>query len=169
MRTILRVIDLISEYTGKVVRWAVVALVVSLCCEVTLRYVFGAPTAWSYPVSCMLGGSIVALGWSYVHRHQGHVRVDILYMRLPPRGKAIVDVVGTLLLLVPLLIALMYASVSWMWTSWLTGEKMVVSSWLPLLGPIRTVVAIGFCLFLIQGVANCTRDLYFLIRNKPYD
>lgn len=169
MRAILRVVDSISEWTGKIVRWLCVALVLVMTYEVTMRYVFDAPTMWAYETSVMIGGSIFALGWAYVHRHRGHIRVDVFYEHLSPKGKAIIDVIFALLFLFPLLIVLMDASVSYMWRAWLIGEKSVETYWYPPAAPFRTVVAIGFSLFLLQCIAQFVRDLYLLVKNKPYD
>lgn len=166
MRTIVRVLDSISERTGKIVLWAAVALVVVLCYEVTRRYVFNSPTNWVMETSMMLGGTIAAMGWAYTHRHQGHVRVDVIYMHLTPRGKAIIDVVCSLVFLFPLLAILIYASAKWAQFSWSMGEKLVGSSWRPPSGPIRTLIPVGFCLFTLQCVAQFIRDFYQLIRNK---
>ena len=166
MRTIVRVIDSISEYTGMVVRWACLALVLVLCYEVTARYFFDAPTAWASDTSSMMGGAIAALGWAYTHRHGGHVRVDVFYSHLSPRGQAILDVTLSLLFFFPLLIALAYVSWDKMWFSWEMGEVLNRSNWYPITGPIRTAVVLGLSLFALQGVAQFIRDLYRLIRNE---
>jgi len=166
MRTIVRVIDAISEYTGKIVRWACLALVLVLCYEVTARYVFNAPTSWASETSSMMGGTIAVLGWSYTHRHGGHVRVDVFYSHLPPRGQAILDIALSLLFFFPLLFFLAYIAWDRMWFSWSMGEVMARGNWYPPVGPIRTVVVLGLCLFALQGVAQFIRDLYRLTRNK---
>jgi TRAP-type mannitol/chloroaromatic compound transport system permease small subunit len=167
MRIIVRATDSISEWTGKIVRWACVALVLALCYEVIARYVFNAPTIWAHETSCMLGGTIVALGWAYTHRHHGHVRVDVLYTHLSPRGKAIIDVFCALFLLFPLLAILIYTAADFMWVAWLKGEVLIESYWYPPSGPIRTVMLLGLSLFALQGAAQFIRDFYLLIRNKP--
>lgn len=166
---IVRGIESISEWTGKIARWACLVLVMVFMYEVTARYVFNAPTRWIYETSTMLGGTIAVLGWAYVHRHHGHVRVDVFYEHLSLRGKAIIDVIFTLIFFFPMLIVLIYASFSWMWLSWSMGEKLITSGWLIPAAPIRTVVVLGLSLFALQGVAQFIRDLYQLIRNKPYD
>jgi len=166
MRTIVRVIDNISEYTGMIVRWVCLALVLVLCFEVTSRYFFNAPTAWASDTSSMMGGAIAALGWAYTHRHGGHVRVDVFYSHLSPRGQAILDVTLSLLFFFPLLIALAYVSWDKMWFSWEMGEVLNRSNWYPITGPIRTAVVLGLSLFALQGVAQFIRDLYRLIRNE---
>jgi len=117
----------------------------------------------------MLGVTIVILGAAYTHRHHGHVRVDVFYTRFPPKWKTIIDIVFALLLFFPLLITLTYAAASGMRHSWAAGEVLIGTIWYPPAGPIRTVMFLGLFLLALQGVAQFIRDLYLLIRNKPYD
>lgn len=167
MRTVIRTIDSISEHTGKTIRWVAVLLVAVVVYEVMARYVFNAPTIWAYETITMLLCTIGVLGWSYTHRRHGHVRVDVFYTRLSPRGKAIIDVGGFLLFFFPFLSMLVYASATGLWFSWSIGERLIESYWYPPAYPIRTVMLVGASLFFLQGVAQFTRDLYLLIRNKP--
>jgi TRAP-type mannitol/chloroaromatic compound transport system permease small subunit len=167
MRSIIRIIDSISEYTGKLVCWACVALVGALTYEVAMRYVFTAPTIWAHEISYMLGGTIVILGAAYTLRHHGHVRIDVFYTRLSPKWKAIIDIVCGLLFFFPLIIILTYTAASEMWFSWSTGEVLIETIWYPPAGPIRTVMFLGLLLLALQGIAQLIRDSYLLIRNKP--
>ena len=114
MRVIVRIIESISEWMGNAVRWACVALVLVLVYEVMMRYAFTAPTIWAHQTSCMLGSTFAAVGWAYVHRHRGHVRIDVFYARLSPRGKAVVDVLCAFFLLFPLLLVLIYTATEFM-------------------------------------------------------
>ena len=169
MRTVVRIIDCISEWTGRTVRWFCAILVAVMTFEVTMRYVFNAPTMWSFETATMIGVTIYVMAWTYTHRHHAHIRVDFFYGRLSLRGKAIVDVLGDLLLFFPLMILFIYTSIDWAWDAWSTGEVMIYSAWYPPTAPLRTVVAIGFCLFALQGGAQFVRDLYQLVRNTTYD
>ena len=109
------------------------------------------------------------MGWSYTHRYHGHVRVDVIYTHLPTRGKAIIDVVCFIILFLPLLLVLIYASADKALNAWEMGEQLTEGYWYPPAGPIRTVMVIGLFLFALQGVAHFIRDLHLLIRNKVYD
>ena len=169
MKAILKVIDTISEYTGQTIHWLCVALVLVLAFETTARYVFDSPTQWTYETSWMIGASLSVLGWAYTHRHHGHIRVDVLYTRLSARGKALVDVICSFIFLFPLLGVLMYSSTTFMMFAWKMKEKLVESSWMPPSGPIKTVMVIGITLFTLQCLAEFTRNVYQLIRGKPYD
>ena len=167
MRNVVNVIDSIVEQAGKTIRWLCVVLVLVMAYEVTTRYGFNAPTMWAYESCIMIGAAIYSIAWSYTHRHDAHIRVDIFYMRLSPKGKAIVDVAGDLIFLFPLVIILIGISSAWTWRAWLTSEVMAETYWYPPSAPLRTVVTLGFCLFALQGLANFTRNLFLLIRSKP--
>ena len=164
MKNLVRIIDNISEYTGQGAIWLSVALVLVLTYETTSRYVFNAPTQWVYETSYMIGASMAVLGWSYTHRHHGHIRVDVFYTRLSPKGQAIVDVVISLLLLLPLLAVLIYGSYASMQFAWEMNERLPESSFRPPAGPIKTVIMVGIILFALQCLAELIRDLYLLIR-----
>jgi len=169
MKIILRIIDTISEYIGKIFLWLAVALIFVLAYETIARYVFNAPTRWVYETSYMIGGVFAVMAWSYVHKHRGHVRVDLIYTHLSPRGQAIIDVVCSVIFLIPFLIVLIYGGYSGASFAWKSHEKLIESSWLPPSGPVKTAIYIGFCFFTLQALAQFFRDLYLLIRSKPYD
>jgi len=169
MRTLVRVIDSISEGAGNVGSWAVMALILVLGVKVFARYLFHEPTIWSYETASMLGVTIAYIGWSYTLRHHGHVRVDVFYVRLSRRQQALVDVLLTLLLFFPLVFVLVYYSADKAWFAWSISERLMETNWYPPAFPIRAVMVVGFSLLVLQGLAQFTRDLYLLVRNKPYD
>lgn len=169
VRTIVRVIDSFSEWTGKIGRWFVLALVLVVAYGVFMRYVFSAPNIWAYEIAIMLGSCVYVFGLSYAHRYDAHVRVDIIYARLPPRWRGIIDVAGSLLLFFPIMILVTYVSATWAWDAWVLGERLAFTGWYPPAGPLRTALAIGFFIFALQGVAQFTRALHLLRWGKPYD
>jgi len=166
MNKALKIIDSVSDWTGRLVSWLGPILVALITFEVTMRFVFNRPSMWAYETALMIGTTLYVFAWSYVHRYHEHIRVDIFYSRLSPRGRAIVDIIFALILFIPLYILFAYGSVDWAWKAWKTGEKMTETNWMPPLSPIRTVVAFGVILFVFQGIANFVRDIYLLVRNK---
>jgi TRAP-type mannitol/chloroaromatic compound transport system permease small subunit len=169
MRKILQLIDTITESTGKVFRWGLVILVLIVSYEVVVRFVFNAPTKWSYETDMMLSGTIYAFAWAYALLHKAHVRIDLFYAKLPPRGKAVIDVVGTLVAFFPIVILFTYINGFRAWDAYITGEASTKGYWYPPLWPYRTAITLGFILLLLQGSAQFFRDTYLLIRNKSYD
>ena len=134
-----------------------------------MRFVLNNPSMWVLETSMMLGATIYVLGWSYVHRHRGHIRVDVFYMHLPPRGQAVVDIIGQLLFFFPLFIVFTYSAFDWAGEAWAVNEKMVKTYWYPPFAPLRTLIALASVLLLFQGAANFFRDFYLLVRNRQYD
>ena len=169
MKTLLKTIDTISEWSGEIGRWVAVALILILSYEVIARHVFNAPTIWAADLASMLGGTIAYLGWCYTHQKHGHVRVDVFYVRLSRRSKALVDVLGSLVFFLPLFLVLARAAYVRLMFSWSMHERLSMSYWYPPATPIRTLFFIGLCLFALQGVAQLLRDFYVLVRNKSYD
>jgi len=169
MRKILKAIDTINDFTGKTVKWMVVLIMVTITTEVALRYIFSKPTSVLPELMMMFGAALYTLGWGYVHRLRRHVRVDIFYLSLPTRWQAGIDVVATLIWLLPMVAFLVYVSVGWSYRSFVVEERSSFSYWFPLLWPIRTVVAVGMILLALQSLAQFYRDLYLLVRNKAYD
>jgi len=162
----LKMIDSISEWSGKATRWAVVVLIAALTYEVVARYAFNAPTIWAHEVTTFLLLTIVALGQAYTHLHHGHIRVDIIYRRFSLRGRAALDVVCWLLLFLPLMAVIIYGAFTTMMLSWSLGEVSHYSPWEPPLAPIKGIFLLGFCLFFLQSVAEFIRDLYFVVKNR---
>jgi TRAP-type mannitol/chloroaromatic compound transport system permease small subunit len=169
MRKILRVIDSISVWTARVISWFSVALVLVLVFDVIERYAFGGATIWAYETAVMLGATIYVMGWAYVHRLREHIRVDVFYVHLSPRVQAIVDIIGTLIFLLPLLYVLLDTSAFYMVRAWKIGEVLSETYWYPPAGPFRTMVVVGLGLFTLQVIAHFIRDFYFIVRNKTYD
>ena len=169
LRFILKVIDSISEHLGSSARWLCVVLVFVGAFDVMMRYVFNAPTVWAYETMIMLGGATYAFGWAYDHLHKAHIRVDVLYAHLSPRRKALTDVICTAVFFFPLIAILIKTSLWWARRAWSLGEVMIESYWYPPAAPFRTAIAVGICLFALQGAAQFIRDLYFVIRRKALD
>lgn len=171
MKKTVRVIETISQYSGRVFMWFTLALVLLLTMEVFMRYVLNNPTIFSYEISTMLGVTIACGGLAYTHLHNGHVRVDVIWRLLSPRGRAIADIVTAFLFFFPVIFAITYFSAYWTHFSISIGEIMTKTYLYPPAWPVRAMMAFGFFLFIHQGVAKLIRDIYILkgIELKGYD
>jgi TRAP-type mannitol/chloroaromatic compound transport system permease small subunit len=117
----------------------------------------------------MLGGVLYLLGASYDYLHDAHTRVDLLYNLLRPRGKALANVLSSLFLFFPLMVVMLYYSVTWTIRAIKINEVMFTSFWYPPAFPYRGIFAIGLFLLVLQGLARFIRDLYFVIRGEQLD
>jgi TRAP-type mannitol/chloroaromatic compound transport system permease small subunit len=164
MGKVIRVIDTISEWSGKTVSWLVLVFTLVLGYEIVMRYIFNAPTKWAFDISYMLGGSYFLLGEAYTLLKKKHVRIDIFYALFSARKKALVDILFYLILFFPLWGVLLHKLIPYVYLSWITGERSMQGYWMPILYPFKTVMPVGIFLFLLQGVAEFCRAILVFVR-----
>ena len=169
MRKVLSIIDWVSEKAGNIARWFGFLLILVVVYDVVLRYVFNAPTYWGYEVGIALGMSLYCFGYAYAEKMHGHVRVDVFYIHLSQRGKAIIDTVGGFIFFLPTIALVVFAAWNKMFWSWKVMEKSVEGYWYPPWYPLRTMIFLGFALLLIQGLANLYRSVYKLAKGREYN
>lgn len=166
MKSFLKFIDSLSDKVGMVVAWLIIPLVGALVFEVAARYIFNAPTIWAYDMSYMLCGTLFMMGVAYTLRHKGHVRVDIFFEKLSPRGKSIIDSCMYLLVFFPLVIVFLWLGIGYAWESWRIQETAWLSSWRPPLYQFKAVIPIAAFLMILQGMAEFIRQIHFAVRGK---
>ncbi len=162
----LKGIDFICIWTGKLASFLVLILMAAVVYEVTSRYGFNRPTLWAFEIERMVGGSLFVLGFSWVLIQKGHVRVDLFYQRMSPRGQAILDAVLYLLLVFPLWIWVMPQLIEWTQISWAIHERSSDSAWRNIIYPFKTVAPVAISLLLLGLVATFIRDVRTIFRGK---
>jgi TRAP-type mannitol/chloroaromatic compound transport system permease small subunit len=153
MSTIVRAIEGLSRLCGGVAAALVLMLVVLMLYDVLLRYAFNAPTLWGFEVSTWTMGAAFTLAIGYALACDAHVRVDLLYGRIPRKVLTLVDLVFLPLLLV-VVAWLTWGLWHYFFDAYRTGEKSGGSAWNPRVWPFRLIVLAGFAAFTLQIVAS---------------
>ena len=166
LRAVIRRIEWFIERGGMVLRWFVVAFVLTMAYEVISRYVFNAPTVWSYDISYMLGGGMIVLGGAYLIYRDGHVRIDIIYGRLSPRKRLIVDMALWLVFFLPMVLILTDSSFHYAVRAWKYNEVSAIWIWRPPLFPFKATIFVAWCLVLLEGVCWFVKDLLKLVTGE---
>jgi len=169
MQKVLRIIDRASEWTGKVASFFIVVMIIGIGYDIIMRYLFAKPTYWAFDMTYMTYGAYTMLGAAYCHYAKGHVRMDLLYSHLSPKRKALVDVICYLILFFPLFVVLIYKCGGNAIWAIVHEEHSHASVWRPLLGPFKSLIAVGFVLFFFQGVAEFIRSLYIVFKKGPHE
>ncbi len=159
LRWFVRTVGSISEWTGTHICFLAFVLVFTITIDVFLRYLFNAPTKWSYDVTYMIGGTLFLMSISYVLLLGGHVSIDILRKRLPPKVGLSIDILLHLLLFFPLIGVLFYVGTTHAITSIIQRELSNVGFWRPPLYPFRTMIPVAFLIVLLQGLAHFIVDV----------
>ena len=95
------ILDSISLWSGRIVAWLIIPMVLSLVYEVVARYIFDAPTEWAYDMTFMLYGSFFMIGSAYTLYKKGHIRTDSYYGKWSPRTQGWVDTICYLVFFLP--------------------------------------------------------------------
>jgi len=101
---------------------------------------------------------VFLLGAAYTLRRDQHVRVDVLYGRLSKRGKALIDLVGTLAFLIPFCLFALWVSFPTVSNSWAVLEVSPDPGGLPRY-PIKTAILVSFALLLLQSISELIKKL----------
>ena len=108
---------------------------------------------------------VFLLGSAYALRHDEHVRVDILYSRLGPKGKAWINLSGTVLFLVPFCVMMLWVSWPAVINSWAVMEVSPDPGGLPRY-PLKTAIPMAFVMILVQGVSMFIRNLAVILGHE---
>jgi len=168
MEKLSRLLDAISEWTGRGVAWLTLLMVAITFAVVVLRYLFDMGWIAMQESVTYLHAMVFLLGTAYTLKHEGHVRVDIFYHRFSPRGKALVDLLGTLLLLLPVCIFILIDSWEYVADSWTYMETSSEPGGLPWVYLLKTTLLVMPVLLILQGISKLLQAwLVFSGRHVP--
>jgi TRAP-type mannitol/chloroaromatic compound transport system permease small subunit len=157
-----RFVDRLNDALGRAVAWLTLAMVLIAFAVVILRYIYAVGWVWMQESYVWLHGIVFMLGAGYTLLHNGHVRVDIIYRTAGLRYKAVIDLLGSLLLLVPMVVVVFKVSEPYVAASWQKLEESRQAGGLPGLFLLKTVI-LAFCVLLgLQGLALAGRSFLAL-------
>ncbi len=113
---VVRAIDKFTDTTGGWIAWLSVPLVLAVSYEVFARYLFNAPTIWSFDVTYMLDGTLFMLGAAYALHKGAHIRTDFFFEKWSVRTKGMIDAIAYIVFFFPSLLVFLYISGQEGWT-----------------------------------------------------
>lgn len=161
MNRLVRFIDNLNDLIGRIFSWLAVGLVIVGAWNAISRFL-DRETG-----TALSSNTWIETGWymfaaiflfcaPWALRRDLHVRVDVFYSRLSEKGKARVDLLGSLLLLIPFCLFILWAVWPSVVESWRIMEMSPDPGGLPR-WPIRAAVPLAFFLLLLQGIAGALR------------
>jgi TRAP-type mannitol/chloroaromatic compound transport system permease small subunit len=148
-----RRLDNLSRLTGEAVSWLTLFMVLVTCVVVVLRYIFDLGWIWLQESVTWMHAMVFMIGAAYTLQREEHVRVDILFRGMSPRGQAWVNLLGTLFLLLPTTLLILYSSVGYVISSWHYQEVSQEAGGLQALYLLKAVIPLAATLLTLQGLA----------------
>ena len=161
-----RAIDRLNDRIGSAIQWLALLLVLvgafNALARYEARYTSVSLSSNAYlDLQWYLFSLIFLLGAAYGLNHDYHVRVDVIYSRMGRRGRAWVDLLGTVLFLIPFSMLMLWVSWPPVLRSWSILEASSDPGGLPRY-PIKTVILFSFALLLLQAVSQAVKNVAIL-------
>jgi TRAP-type mannitol/chloroaromatic compound transport system permease small subunit len=154
LQTFVSSLQTFTQFIGRMCRWFSLAMVIVTCSVVILRYLFDYSSIAMQEVVMYLHASLFMFGAAYTWQQNGHVRVDVLYHKWPASIQQRIDLLGTLFLLLPTCLFLMYISWDYVMLAWQYGEKSHEAGGLPFVYLLKTLIVILPALLIIQALSE---------------
>jgi TRAP-type mannitol/chloroaromatic compound transport system permease small subunit len=151
-----------AEWTGRGISWLTLGLALTGFLVVVMRYLFNSGWIWMQESLTWMHSLVFMLGAAYTLKHDEQVRVDVIYRGLSDRRRAIIDLTGALLFLLPLCGYIFYESLPYLVSSWNVGERSREAGGLPALYLLKAILPIMSALLIVQGLAQVLRSLVVL-------
>jgi TRAP-type mannitol/chloroaromatic compound transport system permease small subunit len=158
-----RSIEAITEFIGRLGALVLPVLIATVVVNVALRYGFRMGVIELEELQWHLNALVVMLCMAFALKHDAHVRVDIFRYRMGTRARATVDLLGSLLLLLPFCIGIIWYGWMSFAFSWRIGEGSPMPSGLPMRYLVRLLLIVGFALLAAQAIALAARSLTLII------
>lgn len=156
---------MVSEWSGRLIAWLVLAMVLVVGYDVAMRYLFQSGSVALQEIEWHLFALLFLLGSAYTFKHDGHVRVDIFYKSrwMNKRRRAWLDLFGGIILLTPFCLLVIFSSFPFVENSFVMGEGSPDPGGLPWRYLLKAAIPMGFFLVLLQGVAHMLRCVVYLV------
>ncbi len=165
MNTIIKFIDAFSEWTGRIISWLVMVMVLVIVFDVAMRYLLQSGSVALQELEWHLFALVFMLGAGYTLKHDAHVRVDIFYQShwMNDVRRAWVNLFGALFLLLPFCILIIVSAWPFVMNSYNVAEGSPDPGGLPFRFLLKAVIPVAFFLLSLQGLALLLTSLRVII------
>lgn len=153
-----RKIGRISTAVGRLSAILLLMLLANVFYDVIMRYLFNDVSIGMQELEWHLYATLFLLGISYTLSQDGHVRVDLIYDRLPAKRRAQIDIAGTLFLLIPFCLLITWYGIGFVAESYQLGESSGDPGGLPYRWIIKSMIPLSFLLVLISSIGFMLRS-----------
>lgn len=157
-----QLIDWLNARVAKGAFWLVLVMTLISAANASYRFVFNDSSNGLLEIQWYLFAAIFLLCSPYTLQNNEHVRIDVLSGKLSPRGLAVIDIIGSLFFLLPMVILVLVLSIPLVAESYRITEYSANAGGL-LRWPVKALLPIGFTLLALQGVSELIKRIAFLL------
>jgi TRAP-type mannitol/chloroaromatic compound transport system permease small subunit len=155
-------IDALNDRIGRAVAWTTLLLVLVTFVDVVMRYFFNTSYVFTQELEWHVFAFIFLMGAGYTLKNEGHVRVEVFYGKLPPNGRAWINLIGVVFFLIPSCIVFIKTSIPFVMESFRILEGSPDPGGIPYRFILKSCIPLGYALLLLQGVSLGLKSLFQL-------
>ena len=163
LRLIIRWSEGITENIGKAVSWLILVMTLVTIWDVSLRYLFKSGSVAIQNLEWYLFGINFLLAAAMNFNNNSNARIDIFYNFFNKRTKAIIDIVGNLIFLLPFSLCVIWWSIPFVQSSWSVREASLDPGGLPCIYLMKAVIPVAFVLILIGAISNIAKNILIIM------
>jgi TRAP-type mannitol/chloroaromatic compound transport system permease small subunit len=156
-----QLIDWLNERVARGAFWLVLVMTIVSAGNAVVRFIFNYSSNGLLEIQWYLFAAIFLLCSPYTLQRNEHVRIDVLSGKLSPRGLAVIDIIGSLFFLLPMVILILWLSLPLVADSIKINEMSANAGGL-LRWPVKIILPIGFTLLALQGISELIKRIAFL-------
>lgn len=154
----LNAVESFTEITGRLIAWLTMLMVLLVMLVVVTRYFLEVGSIALQEAVTYLHCLVFLMSLAFTLKHDGHVRVDIFYRGFSPKSKAIVNLLGSILFLVPVCLLIFFTSWDYVLASWTIKETSAENNGLPFVYLLKTLMVLMPVTLLLQGIAEIIKS-----------
>ena len=154
--------DRVNRWLGRGLSYVLLLMTLNVFYDVVMRYSFHNSSVGMQEMEWHLFSIIILFGMSVALLEEGHVRVDFLYDRYQPKTKAIINIIGTLLFLLPLALLVFFGSFGFVYDAWEIGEISEDPGGLPYRWLIKGMIPFAFGVLIFAAVGYTVKNINIL-------
>lgn len=166
LKRFVNTINKINNTLGKIFSWFTLLLILVVCIDVLLRYAFNYSIVAMQELEWHIFAVMFLMGASFTLLKDGHVRVDVFYVKYSEKTKAIINIIGTILFLIPLCVLIIWTSYEFAAISFRINETSPDGGGLPARYIIKSFIPISFFFLFLQGLSMLFNSILTLKENK---
>ena len=154
--------DKFAKYIGVIISFLLILMMINVAFDALNRYIMNSNSVALQEMEWHLFSVIILLGLSYSLNEEGHVRVDILYTGFSEKKKAIVNMIGVILFILPLSLLIAYGSINFVEKSFIFMEQSGDPGGLPFRFIIKGLIPTSFVILIVMSIGYFARNYNLL-------
>ncbi len=158
---LVNILEQLNVLVGRTVAWLTLAMVLVTFIIVVMRYVFDSGWIWLQESVTWMHAAVFMLAAAYTFAREEHVRVDIFYRQFTPKGRALVNAAGAVLLLIPVAIFIIVTSWDYVMISWQIRETSREAGGLiyPFIPILKSMIPVMAIMLVLQGMVLLLKSI----------